>query len=188
MEGCLLPVDIMALVNLTRQIWAPLRWTQSPDLGFDRFYMLNFLLVFSLSHHVLFGFIRGELLTWTWSIFLPFDFPCLFFFVCWWLPQILPTWSLWLTGVWPHHNDLDRDWESARGNGWKRTRRHQQGALGRPGLGGDQVKHEDGDLIRDRWRFHLAGAAHRRPPAGFYNRRWHGQLLWSAQVIISNKK
>ena len=49
MEGCLLPVDIMALVNLTRQIWAPLRWTQSPDLDFDGFYISNFLFVVSLS-------------------------------------------------------------------------------------------------------------------------------------------
>ena len=146
-----------------------------------------YLFVFSLSHHVLFGFIRGELLTWTWSFFLNLISLAWVVFVCWWLQQILPTWSTWLTGVWPHHNDLDRDWESARGNGWKRTCRHQQGALGRPGLGGDQVKHEDGDLIRDCWRFHLAGVAHRRLPAGFIW-RWHGQLLWSAQVITCNKK
>ena len=86
-----------------------------------------YLFVFSLSHHVLFGFIRGELLTWTWSFFLNLISLAWVVFVCWWLQQILPTWSTWLTGVWPHHNDLDGDWESARGNEWKRACRHQQG-------------------------------------------------------------
>ena len=43
--------------------------------------MASIFLIFCLflicQHYVLFGFIRGELLIWTWSIFLPFDFLCL---------------------------------------------------------------------------------------------------------------